>query len=447
VVNASLGPGQVIAIVNGGDSEIVGRNLEDLAAAIFRADSAVELMVHEERARRGQFLGLLDALRQWRREGRTFDSDGVALGIMLPGKGTRLSPITQRLHGIKPFMPMLVRQGRDGCWLNTAAASLYTWTLLAHHLQRMGFRGIAWKWGDEPQITAHRLAEMNLDLSRANAVRFSVEVEVTEDLAVNKEWLLRHPTSGELTVQVRRRSRAELLQRFEIVDRGQPVKALVHIGSPAFSYPFLEEAEALFGDFNGWIDVDGYLFEALTHDADAWQTELDRDAGLQQLVAERPDFWQRVQQLKRRLGERRGTRWSSRSSTSVIYLGACRIGPPTFGKTLAGVRTTPNPNPAIPTPSRLSSSRCASAKSRPTRSSEISTHVSASRSVESCLTGKHELPREATEPLNAPNRLSGTNCAPDVSAMISPRPHQPRHAIATRTRMFVPCSHGRARIL
>ena len=66
----------------------------------------------------------LDAVRQWRREGRTFDSNGVALGIMLPGKGTRLSPITQRLHGIKPFMPVLVRQGRDGHWLNTAAASL-----------------------------------------------------------------------------------------------------------------------------------------------------------------------------------------------------------------------------------------------------------------------------------------------------------------------------------
>ncbi len=306
VVNASLGPSQVIAITNGGDSEIVGRNLEDLAAAIFRADNAVELMVHEERARRGQLLGLLDAVRQWQREGRTFDSDGVALGIMLPGKGTRLSPITQRLHGIKPFMLMLVRQGRDGRWLNTAAASLYTWTLLAHHLQRMGFRGIAWKWGDEPQIAAHRLAEMNLDLSRADAVRFGAEVEVTEDLAANKEWLLRHPTSGELIVQVQRRSRAELLQRFDIVDRGQPVKALVHIGSPAFSYLFLEEAEALFGDLDGWIDVDGYLFEALTHDADAWQAELNRDARLQQLVTERPDFWQRVQQLKQRVGERRG---------------------------------------------------------------------------------------------------------------------------------------------
>jgi hypothetical protein len=107
-------------------------------------------------------------------------------------------------------------------------------------------------------------------------------------------------------VQVRRRSRPELLQRLDIVDRGQPVKALAHIGSPAFSYPFLEKVEAIFGDLDGWLDVDGYLFEALTHDADAWQAELNRDAGLQQMVTERPDFYQRVQQLKRQFEERRG---------------------------------------------------------------------------------------------------------------------------------------------
>jgi phosphomannomutase len=306
VVNASLGPGQVIAIANGGDSAIVSGNLGDMAAAIFRADNAVELMVHEERARRGQLLGLLDAVRHWRRDGRIFDPDGVALGIMLPGKGTRLSPITQRLHGIKPFMPMLIRQGRDGRWLNAVAASLYSWTILAHHLQLMGFRGVAWKWGDEPQIADRRLAEMNLDLSGADAVRFGAEVVVTEDLAVNKEWLLRHPTSGDLITQVRRRPRTELLQRFDIVDGGQPVKALAHIGSPAFSYPFLEEAEAVFGDLDGWIDVDGYLFEALTHAPDDWRAELSRDAALRQLVTERPDFYQRVQQLKRRIEARRG---------------------------------------------------------------------------------------------------------------------------------------------
>jgi hypothetical protein len=306
VVDASLGPSQVIAITNEGDAKAVGQNLAELAAAIFRADNTVEIRVHEERTRRGQLLGILDAVRQWRLGGRPFDTQSVALGIMLPGQGTRLSPITQRLHGIKPFMPMLVRQGPEGHWLNTAAASLYTWTLVAHHLQRMGFRGIAWKWGDEPQIASLQLSDVNLDLSQADAVRFGAEVEITEDLAESKEWLLRDPTSGELIMQVRRRSRAELLQRFDIVDRGQLVKALVHTGSPAFSYAFLEEAERLFGDLEGWIDVDGYLFEALIFDADGWQNELSRDAGLQQLVAERPDYWERVQKLKRRLEERRG---------------------------------------------------------------------------------------------------------------------------------------------
>jgi hypothetical protein len=101
VVNASLGPRQVIAIANGGDSEIVGRNLEGLAAEIFRADNAVELMVHEERTRRGQLLGLLDAVRQWSREGRTFDSEGVALGIMLPGSQSDDSCLDQRHESLR----------------------------------------------------------------------------------------------------------------------------------------------------------------------------------------------------------------------------------------------------------------------------------------------------------------------------------------------------------
>ena len=43
-----------------------------------------------------------------------------------------------------------------------------------------------------------------------------------------------------------------------------PVRALVHVGSPAFSHLFLEEAARVFGDLPGVLDVDGYLFEALT---------------------------------------------------------------------------------------------------------------------------------------------------------------------------------------
>ena len=52
---------------------------------------------------------------------------------------------------------------------------------------------------------------------------------------------------------------------------------------------------AEFGDLPGWLDIDGYLFEALTHDEDAWQVEVARDPALRQLLAARPDFHARAQ--------------------------------------------------------------------------------------------------------------------------------------------------------
>jgi hypothetical protein len=73
--------------------------------------------------------------------------------------------------------------------------------------------------------------------------------------------------------------------------------------------------------------------------------------------------------------------------------------------------------------------------------------VLASQSDDSCLDGRYESLREATDPLKAPRRFSSTNCAPDVPAMIGPRLHQPRHAIVTPTRMVAPCSHRGARLL
>lgn len=306
LVDSSLGPNQIIAITNRGDADSVREGFADIKNTIYQADDSLELKIHEEGVRRGQLLGILDAVRQWREEGRVFSNNGVALGIVLPGKGTRLSPLTQRLHGIKPFMPMLVRHHSNGPWFNSASASLYTWSLLAYHLKRMGFCGMAWKWGDEPQIASHRLAEMNLDLSKVDAVRFGANMIVTDDLAESKEWLLQNPSSGELQLQLRRRSRTELLNSMNLADCGQPIKAMANIGSPAFSYLFLEEAEAQFGELNGWIDVDGYLFEAMTHDHDSWQSELCRDVELQKLVSKIPDFWQRVQRLKKHVSKRRG---------------------------------------------------------------------------------------------------------------------------------------------
>ncbi|MBW1879095.1 MAG: hypothetical protein JRJ84_12090 [Deltaproteobacteria bacterium] len=311
-VDGSRGPRQVLAITNGGDGPVVSAALHNFASAIFRSDGATTVRVHEEVRRRGQFLGLLDAVRGWRADG--LQPDGIALGIMLPGKGTRLSPLTQRLHGIKPFMPVPVRTSEEGPWLDGATASLFTWGLVVRHLERLGFGGIAWKWGDEPIVPARVLAHLDADLSAADAIRFGARVPVTEEMALNKEWLVRDVRTCALRLQLRRRPLPEL--RARISELGD-VEALAHLGSPALSWTLVEEAESVFGDLSGWLDVDGYLFEALTHDSAAWEREVARDAGLRGLLARHPDFYHRVQTLRQRIEARRGQKMVVR----VIDLG------------------------------------------------------------------------------------------------------------------------------
>lgn len=308
VIGESLGPTEVIAIVNGGDARELGARLRALVPALFRADGETEIHTHEEPARRGQLLGLLDALRDYRLANGRLDPDRVALGIMLPGKGTRLGPLTSRLHGIKPLFPMPIRAGRnEPVWLDGAAASLWCWTLVCWTLERQGFRGVAWKWGDEAQIAGRSLASFDYDLADVDAIRFGARAEPSEDLANNKEWLLVDPNSGELRVQLRRRSLAELRRRMEAHDSGErPLECLVHIGSPAFSHLFLRHAEQVFADFEGWIDVDGYLFEALTHEPEDWSAEVERDPGLRELLEQCPYFYERVTELRRRIEADRG---------------------------------------------------------------------------------------------------------------------------------------------
>jgi len=305
VVARSLGPREVLVIANGGDGPLVQQRLAALGAELFRADGTSVVTVHEEVVRRGQLLGLLDAMAAWERQRGASVRDGVAIGIMLPGQGTRLSPLTQRLHGIKPFAPMPVRSRPDGAWLDAGSASLLSWVGVAHELERMGFRGIAWKWGDEPQFASNDLAALALDLSQVDAVRFGIEVEITDDLARNKEWLLRDGESR-LVAQVRRRPKAELLARLAGAGVGADGRALVHIGSPALSFPLVDALRESFGDLPGWLDIDGYLFEALTHDEAEWQAEIDRDPGLRALLESRPDFYARARAVRASVEARLG---------------------------------------------------------------------------------------------------------------------------------------------
>ncbi|EDM80492.1 hypothetical protein PPSIR1_41814 [Plesiocystis pacifica SIR-1] len=312
----NLGPRQVLAVVNGGDGPAMTEHFSAQAEAVFRADGSTEIYAHEEPRRRGQFLGLLDALASFAaRHPGGIDADGVALGIMLPGRGTRSSPLTQRLHGIKPLLPVPVSVTGVGAgerrWLDAATASVWTWTLVVRTLERLGFRGIALKWGDEPQMSAKALAALSAarrDLSEVDAVRFGSHTRITEDLARNKEWL-RVDERGELVVQVHRRPRAELLSALGLEDgAGEDAlaRAHVHTGSPAFSHVFLRHAAEAFAGVEAWIDVDGYLFEALTQDAATWAAEVERDPRLQALVARCPDFYARARDLRARVEAERG---------------------------------------------------------------------------------------------------------------------------------------------
>jgi hypothetical protein len=303
IIRNNRGVEEVLVVTNPGDGDIVKGSLKKLGKRIFRSDGKAEIIAHEEVIRRGQLLGLLDAYRAWKECKGAFKEDSVSLGGMYPGKGTRMSPITQRLHGIKPFLPMLIRENKDSEWLSGAAASLFTCNHAAYHLRRMGFRGMVWKWGDEPQIAATCLKDLNWDLSYVDFVRFGSTEIITENLAVNKEWF-KVDERNNLIAQVRRRPRKELLERLEMGDQADAA-AIVHIGSPAFSYLFIEEAIRVFGDWPGWVDVDGYLCDALTLDEEGWKEEVkkSKDPDLHELLKDHPDFYSVCQKLKKNISE------------------------------------------------------------------------------------------------------------------------------------------------
>ncbi len=315
IVAGRGGVSEVIAIVNGGDANVVESGLKKVLTDILRNDGNVRILAHEESPRRGQLFGLLDAIKHFGGVG-AFKKGNVSLGIMMPGKGKRMSPFTQRMFGIKPFFPMLIRANEKSSWLTGASASLYTWNLVAYHLKRLGFSGMAWKWGDEPQIAASLMKDIKMDLSNADIIRFGSKVLITDDMAKNKEWL-NADNDGNLTGWARRRDRDELLKKLGVTDSApdlEDAEAMVHIGSPAFSYLFLEKAQEIFGEVpaTAILDVDGYLIEGLFLNDDEWNTEYKRDKGLRELVEACQtkwnfDFRKKCQELRKAIEAAKGS--------------------------------------------------------------------------------------------------------------------------------------------
>lgn len=310
-VAQNRGASEIVVIANGGDGPSMEEAVRDAARLILRADGKVRILSHEERTRRGQWLGLLDSAAHWKERYGDFDRESVSLGVMLAGKGSRLSPLTQRFYGIKPLIPCPVREG--GRWLTSAAASLFCWNLTARCLGESGFRGMAWKWGDEPQFPSSPLWSRMPDLRDADVVRFGSYAPITDELAENKEWLY-GDGGGNLTGWVRRRKKEALLKLFGLEKDPDP-HAWIHIGSPAFSYVLLDCAAEVFADVpqHIWIDVDGFLMEAFLYGETQWNRELENSLAMQKLVSLCPDFYERCRLLKTMVARRKGGPFSMKA--------------------------------------------------------------------------------------------------------------------------------------
>lgn len=356
------GPVNVIAIVNGGDGNFVGEALSAQKKDLFRSDGRTSVMAFEESPSRGQFFGLLAAIRAWKdqHQGVGLDKNHVSAGIMMPGKGTRMSPLTQWAFGIKPFIPMLIRAVKNGPWLSAAAASIFSWTLVTSRLEALGFRGIAWKWGDEPQIASRLMESFNEDLSNTDAIRVGQATEMPsdigervrsaqrnasgkfddenlnrlDDLAQNKEWLVVDRATGKLLLDIRRRPLEQLIALKEKLEKGRgegTIELLTHMGSPAFSYALIDAADEVYGqdvsDTSKTMDVDGFLFAALTMPAELWNDDVNKGI----IVFDKKDsknnlsmadaYYKRVQELKAKVNQSRGKDANAVLDLRVLNMG------------------------------------------------------------------------------------------------------------------------------
>jgi DNA-binding protein Fis len=130
--------------------------------------------------------------------------------------------------------------------------------------------------------------------------------------------------------QESRSSRDQLLSDLGLPTEGEQ-KAYVNIGSPAFSNVFIEEAVKVFAGLDGRIDVDGYLFQALTWDSETWETRKQAQLRtgkdeMRQLDAlclsqKQKTFHQLAQDLRRNINKIRGRPLTAPLNIQVVDFG------------------------------------------------------------------------------------------------------------------------------
>jgi hypothetical protein len=318
---------KMVIVVSGNDIDRVSwqQRLDRTCPSIFNRDKSTKILSIEERigekTREGNFLGTLLAYNKMKvfaeKENISY-RDSVVLMGMLFGRGERMSPFTQIEGDRKPAIIVSSGVGVGNWCLTALEEALFYFTPVVKYLESRGFKGILDKWGDEteiPSIDLTTLPDSPDDFACFDVIKFISMVKITDELAKQKDWTVVDDEKNILCMLARNEKSFIVEQLKECCIEPGPDNeyyAGVSLGPVAVSYEVLDIATEVFKQEiiqeGVTIDFDPYFLMALSlkKDVTDWEKTVQRDRGLQALLAKVPDFLEKVQKIKVLFAQRYG---------------------------------------------------------------------------------------------------------------------------------------------
>ncbi|MBL7073106.1 MAG: hypothetical protein ISS33_04945 [Candidatus Omnitrophica bacterium] len=323
---------RIVAVVSGSESDKKAwqETLDVCAPVLFNKDgSTLVLSLQEKTGKKtteGNFLGTLLAYRFIKRasneKGVNYRNFVTMIG-MLFGRGERISPITQAKGCRKPAIevtPLRVDPSGGKKAFTAIEEALLYFAPVARYLENGGFRGVLNKWGDETEIASRDLTQKpeENEFSEYDVIKFIKTSEITSERARQKDWVVFNG-ANDMVAQLSRNEKSVLIKRL----KGLGIKpacdgkycAGVSLGPTAVSYETLDIASEVFAEEiekdGVHFDFDPYFLMALAmseEDRSVWEKRAAEDKGLRELVSMVPDFFEKVQEIKKRFKKIHGRR-------------------------------------------------------------------------------------------------------------------------------------------
>lgn len=315
---------RIVAVVSGSESDKKAwqETLDACASVLFNKDgSTLVLSLQEKTGRKtteGNFLGTLLAYRYIKRaasEKKVDYRDFVTMIGMLFGRGERISPITQAKGCRKPAIevtPLSVDPSGGKKAFTAIEEALLYFAPVAKYLENGGFRGVLNKWGDETEIASRDLTQKprENEFLEYDVIKFIKTSEITSERARQKDWVVFNG-ANDMIAQLSRNEKSVLTERLKKLGikpaRNGKYYAGVSLGPTAVSYETLEVASEVFAreiEKDGvHFDFDPYFLMALAmseEDRSVWEKRAAKDAALRELVSMVPEFFEKVQEIKKR---------------------------------------------------------------------------------------------------------------------------------------------------